>query len=137
MKNPERIKDWELIAGALWVLPNGETYPVRGFHKEWLLEYPSLTNGLSESTDVILQLHWLSVVMLAQGQLELCVDDLDRSETQSAIRTLLLKNEGKWHRCLVISMSEDGFVRFNADEFASNNDLAALFADLRARRALQ
>lgn len=134
MSDPERIGDWELKPGALWVLPNGSTYPVRGFHKEWLNDHPQVAHGYKDSTDVIIKLDWLSVVMLAQGQLELCVSDLDNQDTVANIQSLLNRNDGRWNRCLIISMSEEGFVRFTADEYRQQPDAMAFFTALRVGR---
>src|SRR5262245_10975995 len=134
MSGPERIRDWGLQPGALWVLPDGSTYPVRGFHKEWLRENLDISNGFQESVDVIIKLNWLSVVMLNEGRVEICVSDLADHCTVDIVYNLLAKNLMEWKKALLISMREEGYVRFTKEEFLNESSLFEFLVTLRTKQ---
>jgi hypothetical protein len=100
---------FELLHGASWLTPEGEVYPIPGFHEEWLREHEELAAGSRNVCELVLRKRWISVSLFAEGYLELMVADRHSDDVRRALFRLLSGNPSLWSKALVMSMDEEGY----------------------------
>ncbi len=100
---------FELPYGSSWLTPQGEVYPIEGFHEEWLREHEDLAEGTRNVCELVLRKRWISVSLFAEGYLELMVADRHSPDLRRALYTLLSRNLSLWKKALVMSMDEEGY----------------------------
>ena len=103
------MSGFELLYGASWLSPEGEVYPIAGFHQEWLDEHEDLAEGSRNVCELVLRKRWISVSLFAEGYLELMVADRHSPDVVRALFRLLSLNAGLWTKALVMSMDEEGY----------------------------
>lgn len=104
------MKAFELRYGSSWLSPQGEVYPIEGFHEEWLREHEDLAAGSRNACELVLRKRWISVSLFAEGYLELMVADRHSPDVRLALYSLLSRNLSLWKKALVMSMDEEGYV---------------------------
>ena len=62
---------FELRHGSSWLSPQGDVYPIEGFHEEWLREHEDLAEGSRNVCELVLRKRWISVSLFAEGYVEL------------------------------------------------------------------
>jgi hypothetical protein len=105
-----------LLHGASWLTPEGEVYPISGFHEEWLRDHEELAAGSRHVCELILRRRWISVSLVDGGYLELMVADRHSQDVRSALHALLSRNASLWSRALVMSMDEEGYAMLEAGD---------------------
>ncbi len=116
-----------LLRGASWLTPEGEVYPVPGFHEEWLRRHEELAEGARNVCELVLRKRWISVSLFDGGYLELMVPDRRSADIKAAVLELLSRNAPTWKKALVMSMDEEGYAMLEPPDAA---DAAALDAAL-------
>jgi len=89
--------------------PDGDVYPVPGFHEEWLREHEDISNGARNVCEFILRTRWISVALFEGGYLELMVPDRRSADVKKLIYEFLSRNASVWAKALVMSMDEEGY----------------------------
>jgi hypothetical protein len=106
---PDRFEKFSLAHGASWLTPDGDVYPVPGFHEEWLREHEDISNGARNVCEFILRTRWISVALFEGGYLELMVPDRRSADVKKLIYEFLSRNASVWAKALVMSMDEEGY----------------------------
>jgi hypothetical protein len=115
---------FQLLHGASWLTPEGEVYPIPGFHEDWLREHEDLAQGSRNVCELVLRRRWISVSLFAEGYLELMVADRHSADVLRALFALLSRNASAWSRALVMSMDEEGYSMLEPGDAADEARLA-------------
>jgi len=103
--------------GAVWLLPDGSSITVPGFHDDWIAAHRDLVPGCANVCDVVLSTRWLSVVSYSRGYVELMIPSRsDDAAVELCLRHLGL-NLDKWSAALVMTMDEEGYIRLVPGDF--------------------
>jgi len=105
------------VAGAAWLLPDGTTVVVPGFHDEWIRNHQERVPGCANVCDVVLRTGWLSVVSYSQGYVEVMIPSRSDAAAVTLCAAYLRANRERWSTALVMTMDEEGYVRLESGEF--------------------
>jgi len=103
------VSAFELRYGSSWLTPQGQVYPIEGFHEEWLREHEDLAAGSRNACELVLRKRWISVSLFSEGYLELMVADRHSPDVRLALYSLLSRNMDLWKKALVMAMDEEGY----------------------------
>jgi hypothetical protein len=114
---------FELHHGASWLAPEGEVYPIPGFHEEWLRDHEELSLGSRNVCELVLRRRWISVSLFDEGYLELMVADRHAPDVRKALFNLLSRNLEAWSKALVMAMDEEGYAMLAPSDLADEKSL--------------
>jgi hypothetical protein len=115
---------FELLHGASWLTPEGEVYPIPGFHEEWLREHEDMAQGARNACELVLRKRWISVSLFDGGYLELMVADRHSEDVRRPLFALLSHNPSLWSKALVMSMDEEGYAMLEPGDAGDEERLA-------------
>lgn len=116
---------WVIPPGASWVALDGRIYRVPGFHEAWLREHPDLSMGSRNVCELVLRSRWISATLFGDGYLELMVHDRHDRDLRERLLRILAGAKGRWNRCLVIAMDEEGYAMLSQDDARDADTLDA------------
>lgn len=105
--------------GAVWLLPDGSSIVVPGFHDDWIAGHQDLVEGCANVCDVVLKKRWLSVVAYSQGYVEIMIPSREDQEAVDLCVRHLALNLEQWSVALVMTMDEEGYARLESERFGS------------------
>lgn len=111
---------FEWKRGAVWLLHDGSSIIVPGFHDDWIDEHQDLVPGCANVCDVVLKMRWLSVVAYSRGYVEVMIPSRYDREAVSLCARHLGVNRGQWSVALVMTMDEEGYVRLEPADFETD-----------------
>lgn len=121
MNEPETFR-W--VNGAAWLMPDGTTEIVPGFHDEWIRANQEMAPGCFNVADVVSKLGWVSVVSYAQGYVELMIRSRSDPEAVGLCVGHLGANLDRWANALVMTMDEEGYIKLTPKDFAPGSEPA-------------
>lgn len=117
--------EYRWVNGAAWLLPDGTTEIVPGFHDEWIQANQEMVPGCANVVDVVNGLGWVSAVAYAQGYVELMIRSRADTEAVGLCVRYLQANLDRWANALVMTMDEEGYIKLSPKDFAPGNDPAS------------
>lgn len=105
--------------GAVWLLPDGSSLVVPGFHDDWIRNHQDLVPDCDNVCDVIRRKGWLSVVAYAEGYVELMIPSRNDKAALALCHEHLARNAGHWKTALVMTMDEEGYARLTPEDVAA------------------
>jgi hypothetical protein len=103
--------------GAVWLLPDGRSVIVPGFHDDWIRKHQDMVPGCANVCDVVLKNGWLSMVSYGEGYVEIMIPSRKDKNAVSLCSEQLRRNIELWRTALVMTMDEEGYIRLTPEDF--------------------
>lgn len=113
------------VHGAAWLLPDGRTEVVPGFHSEWIESHQDEVPGCSTVADIIKLMGWVSVVAYSRGYVELMIRSRKDAVSVGVCVGHLRANLDRWSNALVMTMDEEGYLKLTPGHFGPEQDPAS------------